>query len=294
MYFGKIRYLGIFDEVNRKVHEVLLENCDTAEFLNFRINGISSIEDLAGTKFEDIIPAFISVRDDYNVDLLPRKVFRFNLSDKLKAHIIENRLSGEFKNGEDTLLEDVSLFRNGQLIYSCVSHEDIEELDDNEYTKELMKKLEAVAIETAQQQPLYKEMYAIAQKLCGVPPKTLYKEKRIVSDLDCYVDEAKKLWAYQPPEFPCSFKKYKSIAVRYLKPETFSELEKFNNFADLQPIDGPKTVEEALKYNGPDYQYCSSAFYNRMRTELSILKEILEIKENSTLTPTLTIKTKKR
>lgn len=279
MFFGNIPYFRLNEEVNKKVIGTLLDYCDVAQYVNRPENGMRSIENLRGTKFADFADSFIS---SSRVDIYDgkRKAFRFLLSDEIKALIVENGL-GSVVDNKKTLLEDLSLYRDGTLIYSSVSHEGIEELSENEATAILLKELKKVAVAEMKKQPIYKEMSDIAASLRGTSPKILYREWHIVFDLHCYVDEAKHVWIYQCPEFSCDFPTYKAIAIRYLTPQTFSELKYAKDFADLHPMKAPKTVKDVMAKRHSNYQqFLSTDYCRRVHTELLILKEILGIKEN--------------
>lgn len=200
-----IPYYGILPEVE-KIIEKLLDHCDEAEFKSARIDGINSVDRLKGTPYENMADAFLFAYDvdEYGVR---RKAFRFELTEIVKAHIVEKGLFGIlYDDGNNKiLLEDLALYRSKNKVFYCISHEGINELFADENNNELENLLKRTAIDEMKKTPLYGEMARIADKLKQKTPESLQKEWQIVFDLHCYVDEEKQLFIHQTPHFRAKF-----------------------------------------------------------------------------------------
>ena len=123
MYFEDIPCYTLFGEVERSVTKTVLSVCDTAEFLGSEIYGLKDIYDLYGTKYEDIIPAFLHCRHGESDGGMWGNLFRFQLTEPLKKHILEESLICMFGDEKTVLLENLALFQGDKCLFSCVSHE---------------------------------------------------------------------------------------------------------------------------------------------------------------------------
>lgn len=271
-------YYGILPEVDKKIIEKLLDHCDEAEYISARIDGINSVDRLKGTPYENMAGAFLFAYD-VNEYGARRKAFRFELTEIVKAHIVEKGLLGIlYDENNKILLEDLALYRGKNKVFYCISHEGINELFVDEDNNKIENLLKQTAVDEMKKTPLYSEMARIADKLKQKTPESLKKEWQTVFDLHCYVDEEKQLFIHQPPQFPCEISEYKKIAKNYLTKQTFSKIKNIESFAQLHPIVVPTTAEEAMAMGfSPDRQYISSEYYQRVAAELSVLREILEI-----------------
>lgn len=109
MCFEDIPCYTLFREVEQCVTKTVLSFCDTAEFLGSDIYGLKGISDLYGTKYEDVIPAFLYCRHGESDGGMWGNLFRFRLTEPLKKHILDESLTCMF-GGEPPLLENLALF----------------------------------------------------------------------------------------------------------------------------------------------------------------------------------------
>lgn len=275
MYFEDIPYFKTFSEVENRVTEIVLAASDSAEFLSGEGYGLEDIYDLYGTKYENIVPAFVSCKSGVSWDMWGT-LFRFNLTDALKKHIIEEGLTCIFGEQDRRYLENLTLFDGEKIVFSCISHEvfslfHMAEVDDS-LSEQI---LDAVEI-TIKNMPLYYKMSGIAANLSDKPKEKIEKDIEILSDLCWYVDEAIELWFYQLPKYKCNFATFKNIAKSYLTAETYAVLSPLNSFSALQPLPVAKTADDVLKGIGKGIpQYLKSEFYHALMRELNMLKFIL-------------------
>ncbi|MDE5667282.1 MAG: hypothetical protein K2I29_03485, partial [Clostridia bacterium] len=85
MYFEDIPYFKTFSEVKNRVTEIVLAASDSAEFLSGEGYGLEDIYDLNGTKYENIIPAFVSCKSGVSWGMWGM-LFRFNLTDTCRLY----------------------------------------------------------------------------------------------------------------------------------------------------------------------------------------------------------------
>ena len=176
MYFEEIPCYTIFDEVQRSVANAILSASDTAEFLGDESYGLGDINELYGTRYEDIVPAFLSCRQGA----------------PLKKHILDESLTCMFGDGRTVFLENLSLFRGEKCLFSCVSHEAFS-LYHMAYADDSLKdSILSAADSTIKDLPLYGQMQKIASELKVKPEVELEKERRILLDLCWYVVGEKK------------------------------------------------------------------------------------------------------
>ena len=274
MYFEDIPLYTILKDVRCCVTEVVLSASDTAEFLGSDIYGLKDIYDLYGTQYEDIIPAFLSGRHEENDNGMRGMLFRFQLTEPLKRHILDESLTCMF-GGEPPLLENLALFQGEKCLFSCVSHEVFSLYHMAEVDDSLNDAVLSAVNDTIKDMPLYGQMQKIAAGLKNKTKAELKNEIHILRDLCWYVDEAVHYYFYMKPSKPCSFPKFRQIAKNYLTEETYSVLIPLNDFADLQLLPIPKTASEAIS-NREKFapQYLQSDYYKQVERELNMLEYI--------------------
>lgn len=279
MYFEEIPFYGAFSEIENKVTEIVLASCDTAEFLGGEGYGLQEIYDLYGTKYEDIIPAYISCQSGDSWGMRG-KLFLFNLTDELRRHILEERLTCMFREKDTLYLENLCLYDGEKIIFSCISHEvfslyHMAEIDDS-----LTDLILSAIKETITNMPLYETMKNIACRVSNKPIGKIKQDLHILFDLCWYVDQAKGAWVYTSPKYKCDLATFKKIAKSYLTEETYSALSSITSYADLQPLPVAKTVDDVLNGIGKDTpQFLFTDYYKTVARELNMLEYILGIKE---------------
>ena len=278
MYIEDIPCYMLFGEVEQSVTKTVLSVCDTAEFLGSDIYGLKDIYDLYGTKYEDIIPAFLYCRHGESDGGMWGNLFRFQLTEPLKKHILEESLICMFGDEKTVLLENLALFQGDKCLFSCVSHEVFSLYHMAEVDDSLKDAVLSAVNDTIKKMPLYGQMQKIAAGLQHKAKSELKKEMRILLDLCWYVDEALHYFFYTVPSCPCDFLKFRQIAKSYLTEETYSVLIPLNNFADLQPLPVPKTADDAI-YNREKFapQYLQSDYYKQVARELGLLEYIMRL-----------------
>ena len=276
MYFEDIPCYTQFEEVEQTVTKTVLSFCNTAEFLGSHIYGLKDIYDLYGTQYEDIIPAFLYCRQGESDGSMWGNLFRFQLSEPLKRHILDESLTCMF-GGEPPLLENLALFQGEKCLFSCVSHEVFSLYHMAEVDDSLKEAVLSAVNDTIKKMPLYGQMQKIAAGLKNKTKAELKNEIHILRDLCWYVDEAVRYYFYMKPSHPCDFTKFRQIAKKYLTEETYSVLIPLKSFADLQPLPIPKTTNEVI-FNREKFapQYLQSDYYKQVKRELSMLEYIME------------------
>lgn len=277
MYFEDIPCYTQFEEVKQCVAKTVLSVCDTAEFWGSDIYGLKDIYDLYGTPYEDIIPAFLDCRHDECDNGMRGTLFRFQLTEPLRQHILDESLTCMF-GGEPPLLENLTLFQGEKCLFSCVSHEVFSLYHMAEVDDSLKDAVLSQVNDTIKKMPLYGQMQKIALGLKNKAKAKLKKEIRILLDLCWYVDEAVHYYFYMKPSQPCDFGAYKKLAREYLTEETYSVLLPLNDFADLQPLPVPKTASEAIDHRDKFApQYLQSGYFRQVERELRMLGSIMKL-----------------
>lgn len=276
MYFEDIPYYMIFDDVRKCVASTVLSVSDTAEFLGDENYGLEDISNLYGTRYEDIIPAFLSCRQGESYGGMWGRIFRFKLTEPLKKHILDESLACMFRDGQTVFLENLGLFQGEKCLFSCVSHEVFSLYHMADVDDSLKDSILSAVDRTIKNMPLYGQMQKIALALKDKTAAELKKETRILLDLCCYVDREKEYIFRIAPKYECNFQTFKQIAKAYLTEDTYSVLIPFVRFADLQPLPVPKSVDDLLRGIGKDVpQYLQSEYYDRVQQEVNMLKYIL-------------------
>ncbi len=143
------------DDIKKAVTQIILDASDTVEMLNEadgrNEKGFIDIYDLLGTEYEDMVPAFISVKVGGSWGM-QGQIFKFRLTDEVKAHILKAGIDGVLYGWWKTqyvftkqLFANFTLFKGDKFIFSCCSHElpyfyDLAEIND-ELAPEIMKVL---------------------------------------------------------------------------------------------------------------------------------------------------------
>ena len=278
MYFEDIPYYTAFSEIAECVTKTVLSASDSAEFLGSDIYGLKDVDDLYGTQYEDIIPAFVSRKAGESWGM-SGTLFRFKLTDALKQHILEESLTCMFGESDPNrlYLENLTLYDGDKVIFSCVSHEVFSLYHMAEVDDSLSGQILSAVENTIKSMPLYGMMSQIAAGL-NKTKEEIKKELQILSDLCWYVDEAKGSWFYSVPQYKCSFPTFKKIAKSYLTDETYAVLSPLRSFSELQPLPVAKTVDDVLKGIGRDTpQYLKTEYYHTVKRELTMLKIILGV-----------------
>lgn len=278
MYLEEIPFYTLFSEISDKVTEIVLSLCDTAEFLGGEGYGLQEIYDLYGTKYEDIIPAYISCESGDSWGMTG-KLFRFKLTDELRKHILEEQLTCMFSDKNTLYLENLCLYSGEKVVFSCVSHEvfslyHMAEIDDS-----LNDLILAAIREIIGKMPLYEKMKNAAYRLKDKPIDEIKKELRILFDLCWYVDSAKGMWICSPPKYKCDLTSFKKLAKIYFTEETYSVLLPITSYADLQPLPVARTADDFLNGIGKNTpQFSKTDYYKTVERELNMLEYILGLK----------------
>ncbi len=149
MNFKDIRDKG--DNIKRAVAQIVIDASDTVEMLNEADvrdkKGFIDIYDLQGTQYEDIIPAFISVKVGQSWGM-NGQIFKFRLTEEVKARILKAGIDGVFygwweDKNRDRLFENFTFYKGDKLIFTCCTHElpfypDLAEIND-ELAPEILK-----------------------------------------------------------------------------------------------------------------------------------------------------------
>lgn len=121
------------DDIKRAVTQIILDASDTVEML-YEVNrhkekDFIDIYDLLGTEYEDMVPAFISVKVGGSWGM-QGQIFKFRLTDEVKAHILKAGIDGVLYGWWNTeykftkrLFENFTCFKGDKFIFSCCSHE---------------------------------------------------------------------------------------------------------------------------------------------------------------------------
>lgn len=271
MVLDKIPLYTIIPEVPESVADILLDASDSAEFLGADGYGLQSIYDICGTEYDDIFSAFVSCRagEDWGMS---GTLYRFRLTEELKAHIRKQGLTCIFGDDDRIFLENLSLFNGDKRVFSCLSHEVFCLSETSDISDEYADKIISSVNSVIRNVPLYAEMNEINRRLSNKSDKLVKKETDILFDLHCYVDRAKDYWFCRVPQYKCSFKRYRKIAEDYLTAKSLAVLNSVNGFAELQPLPVPHTADEAIAGVGNGAtQYLQSDFYRQINQELCVL-----------------------
>lgn len=261
--------------VRAAVTEVVISEADTAEFLSEERYGyIEHISELYGTKFEDIISAYISsyVGESWGMN---GRIYKFNLTDELKAHIRKFGLEEIYVDdvGGNVRLENLTLYKGKKKLFCCLSHEvfcgyDYFYIDDS-----LKEEVLAAAYGVLRKDDTFKEMKKICAKLASYDRKKIKDDIFLLFNLCNYVDIERKDFFTIVPERECSYVEFCAVASNYLTSDIIAELEKSESYLGLYPFMGSYTAgmkEEEGRFRG-------APLYKKVVLELRYIEIILGI-----------------
>lgn len=250
-------------------YDFILSQCDKAEYLNSANSDYfyDLSTELIGTGYEVIISDLIEYRDGSSW-AMHGKLCAFSLSDKVKKMIKAHGLTGIIKLN-DSVLENLSLYKGEKLLYDTCSHEGYEDIE-----KTFEKSVSDYCLSAIENTAIYAEF---TQTFLKFPDKSIKKIKSDylkLSDLYAYVQEAWQAMIYQPPKYPLTYNRYVGIAEKYLDGEIVCALKKFKNFKEVYPYGYPHGIEEIKKFVGvPKLE--STAIYKEIKFQLEVWNILL-------------------
>lgn len=275
MFLNEIPLYPILSETVESVARLLLEESDAAELLCEKKNNLQNIEDLIGTEHEYIYDACVSKRDGELFHMYGT-VYKFRLTDAFKAHFTERGLESIIYLDGTPILENLTLYSGDKRIFTCQSHEAYDLYGMFYICDEFSEKVLSTVRAAIESSSIYLSMAKVYNKICDRPKRRIEREMEILFDIHCYVDRAKKLWIFQPPQEECSFESFKKIAEDYFTAETFAALSAVDSFEELQPLPVPQTMEEAMTAEHGGTQFMRTDVYAKFKRELCVLKYIID------------------
>lgn len=268
--------------VRAAVADVLLSEADTAEFLSEEGCGYTEhISDLYGTVFEDIIPALISSHSGESCGNMYGKIYKFTLTPELKTHIRSFGPEGMFIDKDsNVVLQNLCLYKGGELLFSCVSHEVFSGWEMDEIDGRLRERVLAAAYAVLAADDTFKEMQSVCEGLINFSRKQLEEDIALLYNLCNYVDMERKYFVYCEPARRCTYKQFCAVAKKYLTADIVAQLEKCGSFFALYPYEGPATAEDDIadnaQYKG---RFQGTPMCKRVELELCYIKTILGLPE---------------
>mgnify|MGYP001633243384 CR=1 FL=1 len=135
------RYFMIdLPETEDAAYARIAEYCDEVEFLSEKHSSfVYDKECLLGTELEPLLPALVGEREG-NSWGMRGKLYRFRMTEEVAALLKKYGLDSVIRFfGEKYRFENAALYRQGKKVYSCCSHEGLEDWADKAFAASLAR-----------------------------------------------------------------------------------------------------------------------------------------------------------
>ena len=135
------RYFMIdLPETEDAAYARIAEYCDEVELLSEdHSGGVYDQECLWGTELEPLLPALVGEREGSSWGM-HGKLYRFRMTEEVAALLKKYGLDSVIRFfGDRYRFENVALYRQGKRVYSCCSHEGLEDWADKAFAASLAR-----------------------------------------------------------------------------------------------------------------------------------------------------------
>lgn len=228
--------LGQTEYVRKEITKFLLNNSNQMSFLSNESFNKSNAPEFIFKPFKTSIET-----DFWNME---GRIVYFKITPSIETFFsglenIENILQMD-----NNTLENLTLYKNGKVIFSVCTHEGYVYFDES--IKEKLKKHYIKVVQNDRDFIFTKNKYLDLKK------SNQYKEKEIeiLHDIKNYVDEAKQAFIYLTPRHKCSVENYKLLFTKYMPDYIypyFNLLHSFDSF-DMYIKNIPQSFYAVLYY----------------------------------------------
>lgn len=210
----------------------IAEYCDEVEFLSEEHSSfVYDPECLRGTELEPLLPALVSEREGSSWGM-HGKLYRFRMTEEVAAVLKRYGLDAAIRFFDGAYrLENAALYRQGKKVYSCCSHEGLENWEDEAFAASLARLCRREIERSA-------AYLAAREKLKALPAKERSAKKigyafSVFTHFDNYVEDDIGVTIHGCFAEACDFPTFCRLAKMFLSGETNALLAGAGRFADL-------------------------------------------------------------
>lgn len=227
------RYFMIdLPETEDAAYARIAEYCDEVELLSEdHSGGVYDQECLWGTELEPLLPALVGEREGSSWGM-HGKLYRFRMTEEVAALLKKYGLDSVIRFfGDRYRFENAALYRQGKRVYSCCSHEGLEDWADKAFAASLARLCRREIERSA--------AYAAARdKLKVLPAKERSADKigwafSVFTHFENYVEDDIGVTIHGCYEEECDFPTFRRLANMFLSDATGALLAGAGRFADL-------------------------------------------------------------
>ena len=227
------RYFMIdLPETEDAAYARIAEYCDEVEFLSEEHSSfVYDKECLLGTELEPLLPALVGEREG-NSWGMRGKLYCFRMTEEVAALLKKYGLDSVIRFfGEKYRFENAALYRQGKKVYSCCSHEGLEDWADKAFAASLARLCRREIERSA--------AYAAARdRLKALPSREWSAQKigyafSVFTHFENYVEDDIGVTIHGCYEEECDFPTFRSLAKMLLSDEINALLAGADRFADL-------------------------------------------------------------
>lgn len=279
-------------DIKEKAYDYLLSFCDKVRFLvsephidasgEIKINNAEQVKEcfiscgfgnmlnfLIDEKFEEV------EKWDEQLWGMRGVYFTFALSEDVKKFVKGIGLFGMKdlqSNDAFAVIQNLTLFENNNILFSCCSHEEIDEIDGN-----FRSEISNFCKDEIKKTSLFINLKEKFKENLDLGEAELAKRFCILAQIDRYVAQDWNAVIRVEPDFEILFDEYAKIAKEFLSNSLALEIEKAGSFKALFEIGYPQTFDEVRAFNNKN-TFVSSELYSKIFRQLNFIQMIF--KEN--------------
>lgn len=262
------------EEIKESAFNYLFSLCDSAEMLyDYAQVDADDLEfEALGTEYEFLIPAIIGCEKGESWGMRGR-IYTFALTDEFKNFIVREGLSAMPCFQPGLRLENLTLLKDGKMMYAVCSHEGYDDFDD-----EFKQKIEDFCRSEIVKTKLYKEALVRYKKLPKRERNDRAQIRSKLYDLTDQVEDAWEKYVRSKPRWEMSYKEYLRLAKPVFSTDVYEKLEKAGSFTGLFPQGYPHTFAEAIPINN-EKDFASTELAKEINKQLDMLDAAFFIEE---------------
>lgn len=211
----------------------IADYCDEVELLSADGSPVFVYdkECLLGTELEPLLPALVGEREGSSWGMRG-KLYRFRMTKEVAALLKKYGLDSVIRFfGDKYCFENAALYRQGKKVYSCCSHEGLQNWEDKAFAASLAR--------TCRREIERSAAYTAARdKLKSLPSKERFAKKigyafSVFMHFENYVEDDIGVTIHGCYEEECDFTTFRKLAKLFLSDEINALLSGAGRFADL-------------------------------------------------------------
>ena len=210
----------------------IAEYCDEVEFLSEdHSGGVYDKECLLGTELEPLLPALVGEREGSSWGMRG-KLYRFRMSTEVAALLKKYGLDAVIRFfGDKYRFENAALYRQGKKVYSCCSHEGMEDWADEAFAASLARLCRREIERSAAYAAARDKLKALSAKARSA--KKIGCAFSVFTHFENYVEDDIGVTIHGCYEEECDFPTFCKLAKMFLSDEINALLAGAGRFADL-------------------------------------------------------------